>query len=90
MFLDFNKVFNPTTQEKDKQSALFNKTISETIIKYGNTCSSCKHIKYKQIKFGSSFITCDSGIKCKLDKKVIFSKDQSNHYNCEKYERMVY
>lgn len=91
MFLDFNKVFNPTTKEEKEHKTFIKKIISEEISKniekYGNACSNCKHGKW--IETYHAFENYNFDIVCKYDKKIRLDEDEAHDNCCDKYERKI-
>lgn len=85
MFLDFNKIFNPSAKEISRQKAKINEIIDENIKKYGNACSNCKNSRYIEIEDSVNHYY----VTCKKDKKFMLSDDEERYTCCGKYERKI-
>lgn len=74
MFIDFDKVFNPTEEEKFNAREFINNMIRESLKNNGECCCNCKHCK--EVYCGHGWMHA----KCSKTRKWIEEDIKCEHY----------
>lgn len=63
MFCDFDRVFHPTTEQRQEHIGFLNKLIGDDLQKNGPNCSACIHCQYVQeIPYNDYLVCCHDNI----------------------------
>lgn len=81
MFVDFDKIFHPSNEDKATENKFINSIIEKIIKRDGETCATCAHVRSVQQSPYYDYTTCE------YDRTLEFPYGQTL-FKCDKYEKM--
>jgi hypothetical protein len=79
MFVDFDRVFHPTPEQRKCDIDKINRLIQLSIEKQGRCCDTCQNARYVQESPYNDYLTCKHNRRLRLEGRIV-------SYVCDKYK----